>query len=303
MKYSARLIYLLIIYYVLNFGSTINGEERKPSGTKIIETIHDVSGSSNNLNLKLCSEEESSDVLEDETGSRMAASRILTQLTPNIYSKQNEKMLHNKDFKMAPSPSSIDSQPWVPRRENLGMLGLMNGRIHPKLFAVRYLPPVVPVYLSPTDALSTFRENTEQINYNPDIHTPQNTILLPVNITPERTLSSDEEFWAELSQDAIMKNLIPTMEVPMPRNPYDQYKQVFRAPYPVSATDMNSDEFLIAHYPENQSRDCAFPFLASCNPTITLGSMLSDDYGGSDNSYSRAVYRRETVTHKPKSGE
>lgn len=75
-----------------------------------------------------------------------------------------------------------------------------------------------------------------------------------------QTRLDDEDFMKQLEYDSIMKNILPTMPVPLPRNALSQ--SIYNLPY------------TYASFPHGMS-DCAIPFLLGCRPAITYGNLVN----------------------------
>lgn len=69
----------------------------------------------------------------------------------------------------------------------------------------------------------------------------------------------DEDFIKQLEYESMMKNILPTMPIPLAR---DAPLQTIGVPY------------TYASFPHGMS-DCAIPFLLGCRPTISYGSLSS----------------------------
>lgn len=150
--------------------------------------------------------------------------------------------------------------------------GVIYPHVHPKLFAalnprypaVRSLPPVHATYIH---GLIPEQSYVPKPNFDLDVYHPQNTVLLPTLVRPSRMLrSTEEEFLAELSHDAIMNNIIPTMQVP--------FSRYASAPTPTQYSyGASGGSPAIAVFPDSASGGCAQPILFSCSPQITRGYM------------------------------
>ncbi|KPJ06211.1 hypothetical protein RR48_14653 [Papilio machaon] len=119
-------------------------------------------------------------------------------------------------------------------------------------------------------------ENREPYYYDP-VLLKQKTVLVPIHLSPERS-TSEEEFWAQISQDSIMKNIIPTMEVPLPREPYGQYEQLIKLPYPLSAQELMSNDGVMGYYPESELRAYEHPYLYRYKTKVSSERDISEDY-------------------------
>lgn len=143
--------------------------------------------------------------------------------------------------------------------------GVLYPHVHPKLLAamnqgytISSLPPVRSTYIHST--YPGLRQN-----YDIDVLNSQNAIVLPPNVRPVRMLpSSEEEFLAELEHDAIMNNIIPTMQVRYASSsPYSNEALVSAGP-------------AIAVFPNAPLSSCAQPILLSCTPKITRGVLAQN---------------------------
>ncbi|XP_045785868.1 uncharacterized protein LOC123881217 [Maniola jurtina] len=79
----------------------------------------------------------------------------------------------------------------------------------------------------------------------------------PSQIRRQRTPNNDEDLLKQLEYDSIMKNILPTMSIPLPR---DAILQSAKVPYSYAA------------FPHGSS-DCALPILLGCTPKMTYGNM------------------------------
>lgn len=132
-------------------------------------------------------------------------------------------------------------------------------QVHPKLlaamnqgFTVNSLPPVQSTYIHSN--YPGLRQN-----YDTDLLNPQNAFVLPANSRAVRMLRpSENDFLTELEHDAIMKNIIPTMQVRYTSPVYSNEPVVSAGP-------------AIAVFPNAPYSSCAQPILFSCTPKVTRG--------------------------------
>ncbi|KPI91619.1 hypothetical protein RR46_15123 [Papilio xuthus] len=143
---------------------------------------------------------------------------------------------------------------------------------------VRSLPALdtLPSVYVTRPRITNYYESRDPYFYDTEMR-KQKTVFVPIHLSPERS-TSEEEFWAQLSQDSIMKNIIPTMEVPLQRDPYGQYEQLIRLPYPLSAQELMSNNGVMGYYPENELRAYENPLLYRYKTKVSSESDVSEDY-------------------------
>nr|AON96628.1 VMP32 protein [Bicyclus anynana] len=120
-------------------------------------------------------------------------------------------------------------------------------------------------YINPSVHTSLPYSNIPPVSSLPPVYARMYGNYLPIEpdwmtsqIRRQRKLFDDEDLLKQLEYDAIMKNILPTMPVPLPRDANNITPQSTGIPY------------VHASFPHSTS-DCALPIFLGCTPKVTYG--------------------------------
>lgn len=145
---------------------------------------------------------------------------------------------------------------------------------------VHKLPPVYATHIHETmPSLET------PADFDIDVLNPENSEEIPPNL---RNTRSQRNFLKDLTNDAIMKNLLPTMPVPFARGAEKSPSyQVSRHLVPAQRKGQ-----VMAVFPNSKTdKGCAIPILMRCSPNWVRGTMTGSYLEQSPPVTSGAAYR------------
>ncbi|CAH0721807.1 unnamed protein product, partial [Brenthis ino] len=193
-------------------------------------------------------------VAESERWSKLKTRNDVEEVSPELLAPNTNfvnKDLYHK-FIYNPGYNYYDMNtdpvgPWNIKTSDAGLMRSYNGLLYPysypemaasfKPYPVRYLPPVY---------LKNYETWPRNMASERDLY-----------VRTPRMLRSDDDFWEQLQNDSIMKNILPTMPIPFLRSastPSDTSYQYSSSPY--------------------GSQDCPLPIMLLCTPKISLSENL-----------------------------